>query len=155
MIYVGIDPGAISGAIAAVDHDSKFIGAANIEHLNGRILPIELCDLLSNFIDPKEGGEIGIEAVHVMPGQGAVSTGKFMRAAGAIEAVATLTRYSVTFITPQTWKKFWGLSRDKNDSLLLAREKWPKAGMHINKKKHHNIAEALLIAEFLRLHING
>jgi hypothetical protein len=145
MIYVGIDPGAISGAIAAVDHDSKFIGAANIEHLNGRILPI----------DPKEGGEIGIEAVHVMPGQGAVSTGKFMRAAGAIEAVATLTRYSVHFITPQTWKKFWGLSRDKNDSLLLAREKWPKAGMHINKKKHHNIAEALLIAEFLRLHING
>ena len=99
MIYVGIDPGAVSGAIAAVDHNSNFVGAANIEHLNGRILPIELCDLLSNLIDPKVGGEIAIEAVHVMPGQGTVSTGKFMRAAGAIEAVATLTRYSVHFLS--------------------------------------------------------
>jgi crossover junction endodeoxyribonuclease RuvC len=155
MIYVGIDPGAISGAIAALDHNSKFVNACYIENEAGRILPLSLVDRLSTFIDPKEGGEIAMEAVHAMPNQGASSTAKFMRAAGAIEAVAILTRYPVHFVSPQSWKKFFGLGRDKYDSLLLAREKWPDAGMHIRKKGDHNIAEALLIAEYLRIKING
>ena len=155
MIYIGIDVGAISGAIAAIDHNGKFIDACYIANENGRILPLALVDTLSTFIDPKEGGEIAIEAVHAMPNQGASSTAKFMRAAGAIEAVAILTRYPVTFVSPQSWKKHFGLGRDKYDSILLAREKWPEAGMHIRKKGDHNIAEALLIAEYLRFKING
>jgi crossover junction endodeoxyribonuclease RuvC len=80
-----------------------------------------------------------------MPGQGISSTSKFMRAAGTIEAVAALSNYPVIFVTPQTWKKSFDLiSKDKDNSLLLAREKWTQAPL--TKKKYHNKAEALLLA---------
>ena len=152
MIYVGIDPGAISGAIAAVDHDSKFIGAANIEHLNGRILPIELCDLLSNFIDPKEGGEIAIEMLYSRPGQNASAMWTFARAVGAITAICELTNYPCHMVRPQVWKKFYHI-HDKDDSLDIARMFWPEAPL--KRKKDNNLAEALLIGDYWRQQVMG
>lgn len=147
-IYCGVDPGLVSGAVGALDHHGNYIEAWFIEHQDKRILPIVFKNALLKAIDPKEGAQICIESVHSMPGQGIASTARFMRAVGVIEAVCELTRYPVHFVSPQAWKKYWGLTSNKDESLDVARMMWPEAPL--KRKKDHGVAEALLIADYWR-----
>jgi len=153
MIYIGIDPGSINGALGAVDSQGAFIEAFNIEHQDKHILALVFKSRILGLVDPKEGAEICMEQVHSMPGQGVSSTFQFGRAVGVISAVCELTRYPVHLVTPQKWKKHFHLTADKNESLDMARYLWPEA--KLKYKKDGNKAEALLIAEYLRHTING
>lgn len=146
-VFIGIDPGLVSGAVGAIDHNGKFIYCGDIAGDAGRIIPGRLKNQLLDCIQSGDVAQIVIEDVHTMPGQGIASSGRFMRAAGAIEAICYLT--AVThMVSPQRWKKDMGLDGDKNLSLESAQTLWPESG--INLKKHHGRAEALLIAEWLR-----
>ena len=153
MIYIGIDPGSINGALGAVDSQGAYIEAFNIEHQDKHILALVFKSRILGLVDPKEGAEICMEQVHSMPGQGVSSTFQFGRAVGVISAVCELTRYPVHLVTPQKWKKHFHLTADKNESLDMARYLWPEA--KLKYKKDGNKAEALLIAEYLRHTING
>jgi Holliday junction resolvasome RuvABC endonuclease subunit len=138
-IFYGIDPGSASGAWGAVDDTGAFVGCGDLPVKDGRILALELRDIL---LAPEH---IAIEDVHTMPGQGIASSGKFMRAAGAIEAVAALTGAQVTLVRPQVWKKHHDLiGTEKVASLELARALWPDAPLKL--AKHHGRADALLMA---------
>jgi len=97
---------------------------------------------------PGDSFAICIEHVGVRPGQGISSSGKFMRAFGAIEAVAALLSDRVDMVLPQAWKKVMGVTADKEQSLVMARNLFPDAMLKL--KKHHGRAEALLIAEYAR-----
>jgi len=153
MIYIGIDPGSVSDALGAVDHDGNYLEAFDIEHKDKHILALVFKSRILSVVDPKEGAEICMEQVHSMPNQGVSSTFAFGRAVGVISAVCELTRYPVHLVTPQRWKKHFHLSADKNESLDMARYYWPEA--KLNLKRHGNKAEALLIAEYLRHELHG
>jgi hypothetical protein len=86
-----------------------------------------------------------IEWVHAMRGNGVTSSFAFGRATGAVEAVAQLTAERVVWVTPQRWKKFYGLSRDKTASINLAKEKFGSA-WRWDKRVEDGIAEAALMA---------
>lgn len=148
MIYLGIDPGLRSGAIAAIDHNGKFIAAEDILADGVKIDAKKLKEQILRMTQPGDSNVICIEVVGVRPGQGIASSGRFMRAAGAIEAVSTICADHVEYVLPQQWKKTMGLSKDKERSLDMARELFPDA--KLNLKKHHGRAEALLIAEYAR-----
>ena len=152
-IYVGIDPGCVSGALGALDHQGNYLEAFNIEHKDKHILALVFKSRILSIVDPKEGAEICMEQVHSMPNQGVSSTFAFGRAVGVISAVCQLTRYPVHLVTPQKWKKHFHLTADKNESLDMARYLWPEAKLKL--KKDINKAEALLIAEYLRHELNG
>jgi crossover junction endodeoxyribonuclease RuvC len=153
MIYIGVDPGAVSGALGAVDHEGNYLESFDIEHKDKHILALVFKSRILSIVDPKEGAEICMEQVHSMPSQGVSSTFTFGRAVGVISAVCDLTRYPVHLVTPQKWKKHFHLSADKNESLDMARYLWPEAKLTL--KKHTNKAEALLIAEYLRHTLHG
>lgn len=153
MIYIGIDPGSINGALGAIDSQGAYIEAFNIEHQDKHILALVFKSRILSIVDPKEGAEICMEQVHSMPGQGVSSTFQFGRAVGVISAVCELTRYPVHLVTPQKWKKHFHLTADKDEALDMARYLWPEAKLKL--KKDINKAEALLIAEYLRHTING
>ncbi|RKP56378.1 hypothetical protein D7S86_08240 [Pararobbsia silviterrae] len=80
--------------------------------------------------------------------------GKSMLSAAALEAtkagvlaVLRIQKHDVRRVAPTTWKKFFGLSADKDASLTLAR------GMYghlpeLKRAKDHNRAESLLIARW-------
>lgn len=153
MIYFGIDPGSINGALGAIDSQGAYIEAFNIEHQDKHILALVFKSRILSIVDPKEGAEICMEQVHSMPGQGVSSTFQFGRAVGVISAVCELTRYPVHLVTPQKWKKHFHLTADKDEALDMARYLWPEAKLKL--KKDINKAEALLIAEYLRHTING
>ncbi len=147
-VWIGIDPGLRSGAIASIDHNGKFIWAEDIAAVGDRIDAKALKEQIFRMTVRGDSYVICIEYVGVRPGQGIASSGKFMRAAGAIEAVSTLCSDRVEFVLPQAWKKEMGLGQDKEKSLEMARRLFTDA--MLNLKKHHGRAEALLIAEYAR-----
>jgi crossover junction endodeoxyribonuclease RuvC len=152
-IWIGIDPGSISGALGALDARGDYLDSFEIQHKDKNILALVFKNHLLKVIDPKEGAEICMELVHSMPNQGVASTYQFARAVGVISAVAELTNYPFHLVTPQKWKKYFHLTSDKNESLDLARSFWPEA--KLTRKKDGNRAEALLIALYWKDQING
>lgn len=147
-VWIGIDPGLRSGAIGAIDHHGGFVWAEDIAASGDRIDAKKLKEQIFRMTIPGDSYAICIEHVGVRPGQGIASSGKFMRAAGAIEAVSEICSDRVEFVLPQAWKKAMGLGQDKEKSLEMARTLFPDA--ILNLKKHHGKAEALLIAEYAR-----
>lgn len=149
MIYIGIDPGAVSGAYAAIDHNGEFIGCGDIPSVDGRVNASQLRYALKSCVSSFDTAMIAVESVHSMPKQGIASTAKFMRAVGAIEATAELTHYPFVLVTPQAWKKHHGLiGTEKVASLELARSMFPEAPL--TRQKDHGRADALLMAVWLK-----
>ena len=147
MIYLGFDPG-FSGAWGMIDHHSNFVGCGDMAHNGTYILTDEV---MAEINQARNGDdmEVVIELVASMPKQGVASTFKFGMAFGATIALAERTRCPFHFVTPRVWKKDFGLDSDKNRSLALARDLWPEAPL--SRQKDNGRAEALLIAEWLRL----
>ena len=103
-IWIGLDPGSISGAVGALDSNGDYLDSFMIEHKDKNILPLVFKNMILRCIDPREGAEICMEAVHSMPNQGVASSFQFGRAVGVISAVAELTNYPFHLVTPQKWK---------------------------------------------------
>lgn len=149
MIWIGIDPGAVSGAYAAINHNGDFIGCGDIPSVDGRVNASQLRYVLKSCVSSFDTAMIAVESVHSMPKQGIASTAKFMRAVGAIEATAELTHYPFVLVTPQAWKKHHGLiGTEKVASLELARSMFPEAPL--TRQKDHGRADALLMSIWLK-----
>jgi crossover junction endodeoxyribonuclease RuvC len=147
--YIGLDPGSASGAWAIIGSEQTYIGCGDIKSHDGRIDVVFLHQILLNAKKMFDEIYIAVELVGVRPGQGIASSGKFMRAAGAIEATAALTGAPMILVTPQRWKKHHGLiGTEKKASLELARQRWPDAPLKLIK--HHGRADALLMALWLK-----
>ena len=95
MIYIGVDPGSVSGALGALDNHGNYLEAFDIEHKDKHILALVFKSRILSIVDPREGAEICMENVHSMPGQGVASVWNFGRAVGVISAVCELTRYPI------------------------------------------------------------
>ncbi len=152
MIYIGIDPGSINGALGAVDHHGNYLEAFNIEHQDKHIRAMVLKNALLRAAPAYEGGEIAIEMLYARPGQSASAMWTFARAVGAITAICELSTLPCHFVRPQVWKGFFHI-HDKEDSLDIARMFWPEAPL--KRKKDNNLAEALLIGEYWRQQVKG
>lgn len=88
-----------------------------------------------------------IEQVHSMPKQGVKSTFNFGVAYGIAQGVISALCIPVEFVTPQKWKKKFGLiGKDKEASRGLAIQKYPHLSESLKRKKDADKAEALLIA---------
>ena len=147
MMILGVDPGLVSGAWALIDHHGQYRTSGSIPHADRRISARAWRQTL---LDAIAGQDVitALESVHSMPGQGVASTFAFGRAVGAIEAVVSLFREPWFIVSPQRWKADMGVTSDKSTSLNLARQLWTTAPL--TRKKDHGVAEALLLAEWLR-----
>ena len=131
-----------------VNHRGEYVGCGDMIHNGKHILTDEV---MHEILKARMGDdiEVAIELVASMPRQGVASTFKFGMAFGATIALAERLHCPFHFVTPRIWKKALGLDSDKNRSLALARNLWEEAP--ISRQKDNGRAEALLIAEWLRL----
>lgn len=162
MIAVGFDPGT-TGALALVDSRGSCVV------LDLPTVPIpgdgkirRRLDAGRIFASLREHCQIGepvfgmVEGVHAIgnfsSGGNAIQTqGSLMRSSGAIEACLEIARIPFEFVDPKRWKGFYALGSDKGQALECARRLYPLAEIHL--AKHHNRAEAILIAHYcLRSH---
>jgi crossover junction endodeoxyribonuclease RuvC len=160
-VIIAIDPGA-SGAIAifadgqpAAVHDMPTMPRkASGQEVNGAAL----ADLLRDVRRNNSGASFSavVELVHARPaGLGGVraagnsSSFRFGEALGVVKGVLAALGIARTDVTPQAWKRRYGLSgADKDVSRTRAIELWPALADRLARKKDDGRAEALLIGAF-------
>lgn len=148
---IAIDPG-ITGAIARISQSGAYEvkDLPVMEHGKGKakvkkqINPSGLRDILEIYY--REGETIVIERISSMPGQGVATMFSMGDTFGCIRGVCAAMGFKVQIITPQSWKKYYGLGKDKEVCRAKAIELFPKA--ELSRKKDHNRAEALLMANY-------
>ena len=149
MKILGIDPG-FSGAWGMIDWHGDFVACGDMLNDSKQLLTNDIHREISQARDGCDL-EVCVEAVHAMPAQGVSSTFKFGVAFGMALAMTQRINAPVHLVTPRTWKKDLGLSKDKNQSLDMARALWPSAPL--TRKKDNGRAEALLLAHWWRLQL--
>lgn len=149
-LYLGVDPG-LTGALAAIDahgHVHLLEDLPTLARGNGRVKreldPVGLAHLLRPI-----AGDIQlavVEQVSSMPGQGVASVFSLGHSLGSITGVISALGIPLQLVTPASWKKACGISRDKDVARGQAVRVFPHVDLH--RKKDHNTAEALLLARF-------
>jgi len=153
MRMLGIDPG-LEGSIAwrGDDADGVFgvsdiptMGEGTKRRVNGAVL----ADWLRKN-EPHLGySGAYFELVGAMPKQGVSSTFRFGEATGTIAGVLQTLGIPIIRITPQVWKKHYGLQgQSKEQSRAFATQLFPECASALARKKDHQRAEALLIAAY-------
>lgn len=138
---VGLDPGA-SGAVAFYYPDRpQLIAAHDVPLVEKQINAAALYDLIRQY-SPEFAV---VELVHSMPKQGVASSFNFGKSYGVALGVIGSLKIPSAHVSPTKWKKYFGLSADKEQSRALAISKWP-ASEHFRRKKDNGRAEAALLA---------
>jgi crossover junction endodeoxyribonuclease RuvC len=149
-MIIGIDPGKSGGVAAVSDRGVLWAGIRTPLLKHGKRDVVDTSKLTRWVLElaelDKDGGMMfAIEQVSAMPGQGVTSMFNFGRHTGAVEGWAVGWGVPVVWVTPQVWKKSYGLSKDKRASLDRARLEFgsdPRWDVLAND----GIAEAALIA---------
>lgn len=151
---IGIDPD-IKGGIAAVRNDNSIalFDMPTMPAISSRGRKIEvdskaLSCLLAALIETSTDRPcIHIEHVHSTPQMGVVSAFKFGQTFGMIYGAALATGAPVRKVTPQEWKRLFGLLRTPKDaSRLQAIDNYPQLKDQLKRKKDVGKADALWIA---------
>lgn len=157
MTILGIDPG-LSGGVAIL-HPSGDIElfdtpSVNVVKQSGKSKRMYDTQLMTEIIKSCTNGgfknrlQAVIEQVNAMPGQGVTSMFSMGYGFGLWIGIIATLGIPINYVHPRIWKKEFSLSKDKNLSILRAKELFPRA--NITLKKHEGRAEALLMAEWFR-----
>lgn len=147
MIAIGIDPGA-SGALGIIYSDE------NGNPIRIKVIPFEELayrDALATCVDSRV--VCCLEKVGAMPGQGVVSMFNFGRNFGFIQGLLQANKIPYQLVPPQTWKKEFSLSSDKQGSIDVCKRLFPDINLLAtprSRKENDGMAEALLMAEYAR-----
>lgn len=147
--FWGLDPGKF-GALACVSADGRYISVQDLPQSDE-----EWIDLLQiDYSRPRD--YCTLENVHALPNQSTVAGFTFGKNVGKAELLAeNLSSVEAPLlVTPQRWKKYFKLDKDKHKSVELAREMFPQAEELLLYSKDGR-AEALLIAEYGRRYLKG
>lgn len=146
MIYIGIDPGK-SGAMAMLEYLGEDLQRVSVLPFDEKVYSKELGDISDC------PSCCCLERVGAMPKQGVTSMFNFGENYGFIQGL--LTAYSIPYelVTPQRWKKVFGVTKDKNSSIDVCKRLFPSVKLRRTnrcKADHDGMAEALLMAEYAR-----
>lgn len=153
-MIIGIDPG-LTGAVSVINPSGGLVNIFDMPisaKTNGKGNQINAGEL-SDFIDSADNKylspitEAVIERVHAMPGQGVTSVFSFGRSLGVVEGILASKDIPIRWVTPQKWKKSFGLiGKDKDAARTLVIEKFPEKRELFKRKKDIGRADAVLIA---------
>lgn len=160
--FLGIDPG-LEGACVLINEDSEILlhkkmPIIKIKNGNKIKTHYDTINLVSFFKVLKSSySDIHtcVEEVGAAPGQGVVSMFTFGQGFGLIVGILSAFELPYTLVRPNIWKQdlLLGLPKEKNASLVAAARLFPQALHKIKELTghfDHNIADALLIAEWGR-----
>jgi len=155
---LGIDPG-VNGAAALISETGRFLDVldmptvlANKSSNRQMVNAYELAKQLRGWLLDSPAGLVAItENVNAMPDQGVASVFAFGKSYGIVLGVLAALGISTEVVAPSKWKGHYQLGREKDGSRELAQRMWPDAPLGL--KKHHNRAEALLLARYYQARV--
>ena len=154
-LIVGIDPG-LSGALAILDHDDVLLleDLPNVQFSDARIKHRLDGVGLTAMLKPYAVDVLLaiVEKVAARPGEAPSGAFSFGYSSGVIAGVLGALQIPITTVQPAVWKKAMGLGSSKDLSRARALELFPAMADKLTLKKHHDRAEALLMAEWGRRH---
>jgi|TARA_R110000772_G_scaffold255854_1_gene372173 crossover junction endodeoxyribonuclease RuvC len=152
MLIYGVDPG-FTGAVSIYDTELNSLIVHDIPVIKspkGKTL-INLPKLLSILGNGQNRLSLAaVELVSAMPNQGVSSTFRFGQGFGQLEMALVASALPLKYVRPQQWKKYFGLTKDKNQSRELAMERFPNNADLFKRKKDDGRAEAALIALYAK-----
>jgi len=150
-VFIGIDPG-LTGAVAFLGEDGDFLLWDTVTILKGSgsvKSEVNASALYQHLMKVSQQTAVAVlERVNSMPGQAASSTFSLGDSFGTARACLACAGIPTTYVTPQTWKKHFKLTSDKEEARALAIKLYPTAELHL--KKHVDRAEALLMATYCK-----
>ena len=150
MLIFGCDPG-FTGAIALYWTDTGKLEVHDMpvmQNPKGKtIINLHsLLDVLKNEADEK--CMCLLELVQSRPGQNSSAVFRFGQGFGQLQMAVAANKLPVQYVTPASWKKFFGLSKDKNASRAMAMDRFPKQAELFKLAKFDGRAEAALLCLF-------
>lgn len=136
MKILGIDPGQ-QGAISVIGED----GFEGVFPYTDRTL----CIVCACYIGDCKAV---VEEVHALPQNSVRSAFSFGKNYGIVLGILTAMHIPIETVTPQEWKKHYGITADKQTSIDKCKELIPGINLHRTercKKESHDLAEAILI----------
>ena len=136
-MIIGIDPG-LTGAIAIFSnytyidvHDMPIMahgkGKAKVKNqVNAAALSKLIKEEVQNYSDTNTA-LVYLERISAMPGQGVSSMFSMGDTFGCIRGVCASLGLPIQIITPQKWKKHFGIGKDKEIIRAKAIEQYPEA----------------------------
>lgn len=140
MTYIGIDPGK-KGGIAVLIGTKTAVFPYTDEKMT------ECCKRFSGAANVI----CFVEKVHSMPGQGVSSMFSFGRSYGYILGALEASGIAYQEVSPQRWKRHYGLGADKQQAIAMAKKLFPGISLRPSErctKDSDGMAEALLIARY-------
>ena len=147
MLIYGCDPG-FTGAIALYWTDTGKLEVHDMpvmQNPKGKtIINLHsLLDVLRNEADEK--CMCLLELVQSRPGQNSSAVFRFGQGFGQLQMAVAANKLPVQYVTPAKWKKYFGLSKDKNASRALAMDRFPRESELFKLAKFDGRAEAALL----------
>ena len=145
MVYIGIDPGA-KGAMALLEDGERL----------PKIIPYnkeDYIDRLRTLFYEEAECICCIEAVHALPKQGLTSTWNFGVSYGWLLGLLDTLAIPYQPITPQKWKREFGLTSDKAKSIEVCKRLFPGVNLlrtERSRKEDDGMAEALLLSLYAK-----
>ena len=149
-----IDPG-MTGAIAFLAADGSLIDVVDMpvfavtKRVSGKDRMkshINVHDLGSVIAQHGVGAAAVVEQVGARPEDGVSQAFQFGFGAGAIHGACGALGMRIETVTPQKWKKHFGLTADKEQARQLATRRFPAQADKFKRKMDAGRAEAALIA---------
>lgn len=160
-VTIGVDPG-LGGAIAFYRrHDGMLkiydmpVRAKGSHATRKEVDPYELTKIVKRYalytdiaVIEDVGAMVYRDASGFKRGQGAAQSFAFGKGAGVVIGVLAALGIRIQPVQPAVWKALYGLSRDKEASLVKARGFFPRNAEDFTRKKDNDRAEAALLAFF-------
>jgi hypothetical protein len=145
--FLGIDPGSCSGCIAIISEIGGETLYSTIEF--SKYTTIEWYNELKDF-SRDYPCEAVLEKVHGMPGMGVQSVTAFAKNVGHIEMALLSLGIPFKEVTPQTWMKYFGMKREKEESKTEWKRRLREHLQRLipNFKPTNDTADAMLIAYY-------
>lgn len=150
-MILAIDPG-LSGGVGVVTDHGGYVAAypmpTKMKSATKRELDAAgLCEIMKKHVSfDRSTCTIVLERQRPFPGQGVSSMFSLGDSVGVIRGICASQELTLVYAEPQTWKKWYRLKKDKEQSRGLAIDLYPMAPL--SRKKDEGVAEALLIARW-------
>ena len=145
MVWIGIDPGKKGGYALIYEELGKV-----------EAYPWDDGEFTKKMFELYDSGcecKCCLEKVGAMPKQGLASTFNFGTSFGFIQGVLTAYHIPYQLVPPQTWKKAFSLTSDKQTSIQVCHRLFPDLNLLPTarcRKDSDGMGESALMAEFAR-----
>lgn len=168
MLVISTDPG-LSGAISLLCSERGLLECEDLPTCGnglatGKMMRWidagKLQELLTSWSTRHDFAQHSVHAVIErpipMPSMPSTTTASSFDTFGVIRALVCgkVSPNGMTMVNPVTWKRYFGLKTDKDESIACALRLYPDAKRYLARKRDHNRAESILVGHFLLMELS-